>query len=159
MEILLIITIVVLFVVGLAGIVLPVIPSLPVIWAGVLIYAIFTDFVEVTMTVVIITGILTLFGTLLDFIATTFGAKVYGASWVGVLGAFIGSMLGLIVFNIIGMLIGSFAGAFIGEFIKYKKAHPAMKAGFGTILGFLFGIVSKIFISFLIIGIFIFALF
>lgn len=159
MSFLLIILVFVIFVVGLAGIVIPVIPSLPVIWGGILLYAILTDFTEVTMTVVIVTGIFMIIGTVLDFISGVFGAKMYGASWVGVFGAAIGSIIGLIIFNIIGMLLGSFIGAFIAEYIRYRKAHPALKAGFGTIAGFVFGVAVKIFISFFMIIVFIFALF
>jgi len=158
-EALLIIMVGIFFLVGLAGIVLPVIPSLPVIWGGILLYAILTDFHEVTMTIVIITGILMIIGTVFDVVAGVFGAKAYGASWVGVFGALVGSVVGFIIFNILGMLIGAFVGAFAGEYLKYKKAHPAMKAGIGTILGFVFGITLKVFISFLMIGIFIIALF
>jgi len=72
-----------------------------------------------------------------------------------VTGALVGSSVGFIISNILGIFIG----AFIGEYLKYKKAHLAMKAGIGTILGLVFGIVLKIFSSFLMIGIFIVALF
>ncbi len=157
--ILLLIVVIIIFIIGLVGIVLPVLPSLPVIWGGILIYGIFTNFEEVTMMIIIITGILMLIGTLLDIVAGVFGAKIYGASWAGIVGAFVGSIIGIIIFNIVGMLVGSFVGAFIGEYIKYRKAHPAMKAGFGTIVGFIFGVVMKIFIAFLMIGIFVIALF
>ncbi len=158
-EILLIIMVIIFFLVGLAGIVLPVIPSLPVIWSGILLYAIFTDFEKVTMTIVIVTGIFMVVGTMLDFVAGIFGAKAYGASWAGVLGALIGSIVGFMISSIFGIFIGAFIGAFIGEYLKYRKTHPAIKAGIGTILGFIFGVALKVFISFVIIGIFIIALF
>ncbi len=155
---LLILTIII-FVVGFAGILLPAIPSLPLIWIGILIYGFFTHFVEVTIGIIIITGIIMLIGVALDFVAGIFGAKIYGASWAGVIGALFGGLVGMILFNVVGLLIGSFFGAFIGEYIRYKKMHPAMKAGFGTIVGFIIGVVVKIVLSFLMIGIFIVALF
>lgn len=120
-------------------------------WGGILLYVILTDFEKVTITIVIVTGILTVIGTVLDFVAGIFDTKMCVASWLGVFGALVGSSVGFIISNILGI--------FIGEYLKYKKAHLAMKAGIGTILGLVFGIVLKIFSSFLMIGIFIVALF
>lgn len=158
-EILLLIIVAIFFLVGIAGIILPAIPSLPIIWVGILLYAILTDFQNVTIFIVIITGVLTIIGTAFDFIAGIFGAKAYGASWAGIIGALVGSIIGFIIFNILGLFVGTFFGAFLGEYLKYKKTHPAIKAGIGTILGFVFGIVLNFFISFLMIGIFIFSFF
>jgi uncharacterized protein YqgC (DUF456 family) len=159
MDILLIIGIIIIFIIGIVGIIVPVIPSLPVIWGGILLYAILTNFDEVTMTIVVVTAILMIIGTALDFVSGIFGAKIYGASWLGIIGTLVGSIIGLILFNVLGMVLGSFIGAFIVEYIRYKKTHPALKAGFGTIIGFIFGVVVKISIAFLMIVIFIIALF
>ncbi len=157
-EILLFLMALVFFLVGFLGIFLPVIPSLPVIWCGILLYGILTNFSEVTIMIVVITGILTGIGTACDLFASSFGAKTYGASWYGVGGSLIGSIIGTIIFNFIGFIVGAFLGACIGEFILYKKIRSALKAGVGTIVGFLFGVGIKIFISFLMFGIFLFAL-
>ncbi|MFA5985824.1 MAG: DUF456 domain-containing protein [Parcubacteria group bacterium] len=158
-AILLFIMVVVFFIVGLLGIFLPVIPSLPVVWCGIFFYGVLTNFSEVTITVVVITGALMIIGTVCDLFVGSFGAKKYGASWAGICGSFFGGMIGAIIFNIGGFIIGTFVGAFVGEFIFYKKTHAALKAGAGTIVGFLFGIAIKIFIAFVMFGIFIFALF
>jgi len=158
-SIILLVTVILIFVVGIIGIVLPVIPSLPVVWGGIFLYGLFTNFSKITITVVIITGILMIVGTTLDFVAGIFGARVYGASWRGILGALLGTIVGLIVFNIIGMIIGGFLGAMIGEYLCYKKMHLAFKAGIGTIVGFVFGVVIKVVIAFSMISIFMFALF
>lgn len=123
MEIILFLMVVMFFVVGIAGIFLPVIPSLPVVWCGILLYAILTNFSEVTITVIVITGALMLVGTLIDLIASAFGARTYGASWFGVVGSLIGTVIGGIIFNIVGLIIGAFVGAFVGEFMLYKKAQ------------------------------------
>lgn len=159
MSVILLIVTFVIFVIGIVGIVMPAIPSLPVIWMGILLYAIFTNFDQVTWIAVVITGIFMVIGTVADALAGVFGAKAYGASWYGVVGAVIGGVFGIFVLNIFGLFLGSFIGAFVGEFIRYKRAHHAVKAGIGTIIGFIFGIAIKIFVSFLMIGIFISALF
>ncbi len=146
---------IILFIVGLAGIVLPIVPSLPIIWLGILIYGLVTDFNEITLWTVSLTGILMLIGSVLDFLAGIFGAKASGASWYGVGGALIGSLIGFVVFNFFGLLIGSILGAFLGEYLKYRKSHQAIKAGVGTMFGIVFGIIIKIIIAFIMIGIFV----
>jgi hypothetical protein len=158
-AILLCIMVVTFFISGFLGIFLPIIPDLPVMWCGIFLYGILTNFSEVTIMVVVITGVLMIVGIVGDLFAGSCGAKKYGASWSGVGGSFVGGMVGVIIFNIVGFIIGAFVGAFIGEFIFYKKMHKALKAGMGTVAGFLFGIVIKIFIAFVMFGIFIFALF
>jgi len=154
-NIILIIGIIILFLIGLAGIILPLIPSLPIIWLGISIYGLLTGFTLVTLPVVLFTGILMVIGTALDFFAGVIGAKISGASWYGVLGALLGSFFGFIFLDIWGLLIGAFLGAFLGEYLKYKNSYQAVKAGAGTLLGIVFGSIIKIIIAFLMIGIFV----
>jgi len=149
-----IIIVIIIFIIGVAGIILPVIPSLPVIWFGILLYAIITDFENINVAIVVVTGVLMFIGTLLDIIAGVLGVKIYGASWWGTTGAFVGTLVGMIMFNILGMLIGAFVGALLGEYLRYKKTDIAFKAGVGTIVGFIVGVVLKIVIAFVMIGIF-----
>lgn len=158
MEILLLSITIIIFLIGISGIVLPAIPGLPVVWAGILFYGIMTDFAEVTPMILVITGVLTLFGVGLEFLANVLGAKTFGASWFGLVGAFIGGVLGIMFFFIPGLFIGSFIGAFLGEYLRYKKTHSAIKAGVGTVLGIIFGTITKIIILFFILGVFILAL-
>ena len=147
------------FIIGIIGIVLPVIPSLPVIWIGIFIYAIFTNFDQVTWITIFVTGVLMIIGIVVDALAGLFGARAYGASWFGVIGAMLGGIIGFFIINLLGMFLGSFVGAFLGEFIRYRRVHHSLKAGFGTIVGFVLGVSIKIFMAFLMIGIFFGALF
>jgi uncharacterized protein YqgC (DUF456 family) len=153
-NLVLVIGVVVLFLVGLVGIVLPVFPGLPLIWGGILLYGWLTGFEKITMGVLVLTGIITLLGSLLDFLAGILGAKVTGASWYGVLGALLGALFGFIIFNVLGLMGGAFVGAFVGEYLKYNKTDRALRAGVGTILGTVLGIILKIFFAFLLLGIF-----
>jgi uncharacterized protein YqgC (DUF456 family) len=157
MSIIILIITVVLFAIGIAGIILPVIPSLPIVWIGILFYGICTNFVDVGLGVVIITGVMMIIGTVIDFISGVFGARAYGASWMGVLGAMLGGIVGLFM-GVFGFIVGTFFGACIGEYIKYKKTRSAIAAGYGTMIGIMIGSITKIFISFFMIIIFFIAL-
>ncbi len=151
----LIIAVVFLFALGLLGVVLPAIPGLPILWLGVLVYGWATGFQEITVGVVVLTGVIALVGMALDFLAGVLGAKTFGASWYGVLGALLGGIFGFVVGSVFGLFVGSFAGAWLGEYLKYERTSSATKAGFGTILGIVFGMVLKIIFAFIIIGIFV----
>ena len=151
----LIIAVVFLFALGLLGVVLPAIPGLPILWLGVLVYGWATGFQEVTVGAVVLTGVIALVGMALDFLAGVLGAKTFGASWYGVLGALLGGIFGFIAVSAFGLFIGSFVGAWLGEYLKYERTSSATKAGFGTIVGILFGMVLKIIFALVIIGIFV----
>ena len=154
-TIILMVTVVFLFVLGLLGIVLPAIPGLPLLWLGILVYGWATGFQEVTVGTVVLTGIITLVGVALDFLAGVLGAKTFGASWYGVLGALLGGVIGFVVASVPGLFIGSFIGAWLGEYLKYQRTSSAIMAGFGTIMGIVFGMVLKIIFALVIIGIFV----
>ena len=158
-EIFLLLLVLLLFVIGIAGLVLPVIPALPVMWVGILLYAIGTGFEAVDARLLIITGAIMIVGTLLDIIAQAIGAKAFGATWAGMFGAIVGSILGLIILNVLGLFIGAFLGTFIGEYFMHREQKLALKAAWGTFVGFLFGIVMKLILAIAMIVLFFSAVF
>ena len=141
--------------VGLAGTILPMIPGLPIMWVGALVYAILTGFEEVGWTYLIVFGALTAVVQLLDYVANLYGAKKMGASGWGIFGAFVGMLVGLFTGGVIGLLVGSFAGAVLGEVLVGKKGSQALKAGVGTFLGFLGGTLIKFVVGCAMLGVFI----
>jgi uncharacterized protein YqgC (DUF456 family) len=60
-------------------------------------------------------------------------------------------------FGIVGLLAGPVVGAVAGEFIAGKKMIAAGRAGWGTLLGNLAGIVGKLMIALTMIAIFLMA--
>jgi len=146
---------VVLIVLGLAGSLLPVLPGSPLILAGAVLYAWHTQFTVVGWTDLTVLAVLALAGQSLDYAAAALGAKKYGASRWGMIGACIGGTLGLITANIIGLVVGSFAGAVVLELLKGAELKASVKVGYGTLVGFLCGAVGKVIIAFIMVGYFI----
>lgn len=146
---------IILFSVGLAGIALPFLPGIPLIWLATIIYAIFTNFQEVTYSVLAVFTFLMIFSLLVDYLANLYGAKKFGAGKWGMALAVVGMMIGLITAGLIGLIIGPMLGAIIGELLSGKSHKQALKAGLGTIFGFLGGILIKFVIGLIMIGIFI----
>jgi uncharacterized protein YqgC (DUF456 family) len=140
---------------GLAGTVLPVVPGLPIMWAGALIYALLTGFEKIGATFLIVFGLLTAAVQVLDYVANLYGAKKMGASGWGVLGAFLGMLVGLFIGGLVGLLLGPFVGAVLGEILIGKKTtFQALKAGAGTFLGFLGGTLIKFTVGCAMLGVF-----
>jgi uncharacterized protein YqgC (DUF456 family) len=145
---------IVIMLIGLAGTIIPMLPGLPVMWLGALIYALFTGFEKIGWTFLVIFGLLTAITTVLDYVANLYGAKKMGATGWGLLGAFLGMLIGLFAGGLIGLLLGSFLGAILGEILGGRKGSQALKAGVGTFLGFLGGTLIKFVIGCAMMGIF-----
>ena len=87
--------------------------------------------------------LLTLLSIVFDYLASMFGARKLGATWLGVLGAVVGGLVG-IFFSLPGILLGPFLGALLFEFAAGRQLKPAAKAGLGATLGLLAGALGKL---------------
>ena len=143
---------------GLAGTVLPALPGLPLMFAGMLLAAWAGGFEQVGGWMLGLLGVLTLLSLAVDFVATALGAQRVGASRLALIGAVIGTFAGL-MFGIIGVFVGPFAGALVGELIhgrgvRGKHLGQAAKVGLGTWMGIVLGTVLKLGLAFAMLGLF-----
>jgi len=139
--------------VGLAGTIIPALPGLPLVFAGMLLAAWAGGFEQISVWVVVLLGLMTLVSFAVDFWATAHGARRVGASRKAVVGAVIGTFAGLFLFPV-GLLVGPFAGALIGEMLHGREWRQATKVGFGTWFGVVLAVVLKLGLAFAMIGIF-----
>lgn len=139
---------------GIAGSVLPVLPSVPLSWLGLLmIYfapSIPFDWVFLTITFVIAALLY-----ILNYIIPAIGTKKFGGSRYGMIGATLGLFVGLIAPIPFGIVIGPFVGAFLGELLNTQTRHNALRAAFGSFVGFLASTFMEIFAAFVYLGLFI----
>ena len=89
----------------------------------------------------------TILVTILDYVVPAGGAKKYGASKWGVVGAMTGMLIGIFMFPPWGMIMGAFMGAFAGELLARKEARKALQAGFGVFVGIMVGTGLKLALS------------
>ena len=142
--------------VGLLGVVLPALPGLPLVFAGLWLAAWNGGYDQVGVGTVILLAVLTLLSVGVDIVAALLGAKRVGASRLALLGAAIGTVAGLFM-GLVGILVGPFVGALVGEWLHGRRLDMAAKVGVGTWLGIVFAAVLKIAIGFAMLGIFAFA--
>ena len=135
---------IVLMAVGLIGTVLPVVPGTAIILAAALLHQIMLG-TERSLGWWNIAGLtlLTLFSYALEFFAGYFGAKRFGATKWGAFGAVIGAIAGLF-FPFPGLIVGPVVGALAGELVAGKRLVSAGRAGWGTLLGNLAGMLGKL---------------
>ena len=144
----------VLVVVGLAGTLLPALPGVPFVFAGLLVAAWLGDFQRIGWPTLTVLALLTAGAVLVDLVATMLGAKRVGASKFALLGAAVGSVAG-IFFGLVGIFIFPFVGAVIGELLARREMGQAAKVGLATWLGLLFGAVAKLALALTMIGVFV----
>lgn len=131
---------------GFIGSILPIIPGPPISWVGLLLLK-WTDFIldhgpayENALWILLFFVVLV---TILDYVVPIMGTKKFGGSKRGVWGATIGVVVGLF-FGPLGIIIGPFLGAYIGEITTGKKEREALRAAWGSFVGFLLGVGMKL---------------
>ena len=147
-----------LMLVGAAGIVLPALPGVPLMFAGMIVAASIDDFQRIGWITLTVLGLLTLISFIVDLAASALGAKRVGASARAVWGAVIGTIVGLF-FGIPGLLLGPFVGAVVGEITVHGRIAQAGRVGVATWVGLIFGTLVKLAIAFSMVGIFVLAFF
>ena len=143
----------VLILAGIAGTVLPALPGLPLVFAGMALAAWAGDFQEVGVPMLVLLGLLTVLSLVVDFLATMLGAKRVGASRLALVGSVVGTLVGLF-FGPVGLFAGPFLGALVGELIHGRQIHAAAKVGLGTWVGIVVGTVLKLGLAFAMLGLF-----
>lgn len=157
MEYLIILVVSAIILIGLAGTILPGLPGVGLIFFGILFYALYFGISTVGVMTLMLFGIAALLSLFFDYLASAYGARKFGSTKWGVIGAVIGGLLGVLVLNIPGLVLGVFAGAALGELWFAKKdLHQSLRAGLGSVIGFLGGTIIKFFIGFVMTIVFLF---
>ncbi len=144
MNILAMVIAVILFLLGIAGTVLPVLPGVILVYAGMIVYGLLTGFESLGVDFFVLQGAATALLLGIDFVAASVGAKKFQASKRAIIGAFAGALVGIFTLGPLGILVGPFAGAVIVELFVGKNAQQALQSGFGTVVGNIGGAAIKI---------------
>lgn len=136
-----------LMILGIIGCLVPVLPGPPFSYVGLILLHL-SRFGQFSTSTLIILGAMALVVTVLDYIVPIWGTRKFGGTKYGTRGATVGLIIGIFL-GPAGIIAGPFIGAFIGELIFKDDIKYALKAGFGSLLGFLAGIGLKLVASFI----------
>lgn len=133
---------------ALIGSFLPVLPGPLTGWVGLLVLHL-TKAVPQDWTFLGITLAVAILIWILDYFIPAMGTKKFGGSKYGVIGTTIGLLLGLFFIPVPGgFIIGAFLGALVGEVLHDSKdTNRAIKAAFGSFIGFLASAAIKFLVS------------
>lgn len=143
---------VVLLAVGVAGLVLPMLPGAVLLVAGVVALAWASGFQVVGWGTVAFAGVMGVLITAVDWAASVLGAKAFGASRWAVIGSAVGLVVGLFL-GLPGIVFGPAVGALAFEYAKDPDFGRAAKAGAGALVGYVVGSVAKVFLAAVLLGV------
>ena len=157
-EPLLIALAVICLIVGAIGTVAPILPGVPLSWAGLLILKFVPSVKDnVSWAIIVILGIITIAVTILDNILPMWGTKKMGGNKKVVWGATIGLLIGFFL-GPWGIIFGPFVGALIGGLLSGSKFMLATKHATGAFIGYIAGLIIKLITVGLIVFFFVVAL-
>ncbi|MEN8789302.1 MAG: DUF456 domain-containing protein [Flavobacteriaceae bacterium] len=146
----------VLMLIGILGSFLPVLPGPPVSWVGLLLL-ILTRAVPDDWWFLGITGAVALLVFAMDYLIPAMGARKFGGSRAGMIGTTLGLVVAIVfpILGFFGIIIWPFIGALVGEVANNADRKTALKAAFGSFIGFLTGTFLKFVVSIVFMGFFI----
>jgi hypothetical protein len=156
--------VILLFAIGMAGAVFPVLPGSLAIFAGFIAYGLFFSFDPfgfwfwATQTFIVVLLFVA------DYVVNAWGVKKFGGSKASVWGSTIGIMIGPFVIPGLGLVIGPLAGALAGELLDGMARGRRLDAAFishcfkvawGALVGLLSSTAAKIVLQLVMIALFI----
>ncbi len=154
MDIILILIAALFIILGILGSFLPILPGPITSWVGLLIVH-FTDAIPMNAAFLVITFIVAALIWILDYIIPAIGTKRFGGSKYGMVGTTIGLIVGILAPIPGGIIIGPFFGALIGELINKNDSKTAVKAAFGSFIGFITSTFLKFIVAIIFLGLFV----
>lgn len=134
---------------GFLGTFLPVLPGTTLIFAAALLHY-FMMGMEASGLAwqgLVFMGILYILSLILDWFSGAIGARWFGSSKWGIIGAILGGIIGLF-FSLPGLIIGPIVGVFVFEMLFAKKeVKDASNSTVGTVVGGIAGIIGRVLLA------------
>jgi uncharacterized protein YqgC (DUF456 family) len=143
--------------VGIAGVVLPVIPGAALLVAGALLIGWAEGFTRVSGWTVGACAAIGAAIAVVDVVAGVLGARAFGASRWAAIGAGVGLLAGLFL-GLPGIVLGPAVGAIAFEYARDPSFDRALRAGAGAFVGFVLGSAVKVALAFVLVGLVVIAL-
>ncbi len=148
---LLIITLAVMLV-GLAGLIFPILPGLVIIWLAGLVYGILSGFTTPGWIILAAMTVLMLVGSLIDNVIMGASARQQGASWLAIGVALVLGVVGSLLLPPFGGLAAALLGLFGLEFWRLRDWRKALESTKGMAIGCGWSSLIRVLMGVLMIG-------
>jgi uncharacterized protein len=142
----------ILMAIGLAGTVIPGLPGTALVLAGIALFTLGTGFELIGPIQFGLMVLLGLVGIGLDLVGNLVGARRFGASRRGLIGALLGLIPGLFLAGPFGLVLGPLVGAILFELLGGRELRSALRSGAGVVVGYLFGALAEVIIALILAG-------
>jgi len=142
--------------VGIIGMVLPLLPGTPLLFGGLWLAAFLDGYQKVGVSVVVVLAVLAVLAWVVDYVAAVLGVKRVGASGLAMAGAAAGALVGILG-GIVGLIVGPIVGAMAGEMLARRNAGQATRVGIAAGLSFIAAVAVKLGIAASMLAVFVFA--
>ncbi|EJD8480220.1 TPA: DUF456 domain-containing protein [Staphylococcus pseudintermedius] len=139
------------FVLAFIGLIKPVIPAIPVLWVGFLIYQFGINGVTLSWVFWTAMIVLTIFIFVSDLWLNRYFVNRFGGTKKGEWAALIGVLVGAFVLPPFGVIIVPFIAVMIVEMMQSKNFAQAAKASFGSLVAFFSSAVMQAVLMFVMI--------
>lgn len=147
--------VILLFVIGMAGTIYPILPGAVAIYGAFFVYGLFFTFSEFGLWFWILQSLIFIILFIADYAVSAWGVKRFGGTKASVIGSTIGLIFGPFVIPAFGLIIGPFLGAVIGEMISGVSFERALKVGWGSLVGLFTSVVVKMILQSIMIVLFV----
>jgi uncharacterized protein YqgC (DUF456 family) len=139
--------------VGLAGIVVPLLPGTALVFAGLWLIAWRDGFLHVGAGTLSILAVLAVLAWVVDQVATLLGVRRVNASPLAMGGALLGGLLGMLG-GLPGILLGPVVGAMLGEWLVVRDHAQTARVGMAAGSSFIVAVALKLGLAFAMLGVF-----
>ena len=130
--------------IGLAGVIMPFLPGLPIIWGAALLYGFLTEFGTLGWTAMAAITLLGALGIAASYVIPERVGAASGASRSTRLFAGVTGLVGFFVIPIIGFPIGACAGVLLAQYRQTADLSEATRATVNVLKGFGVGMVAEL---------------
>ena len=131
-------------VVAAVGVVVPVLPGVPVALLATVVAGWVTGFERIDVATIVWVAVLAAVAQGFDLLGNLIGARRFGAGRAGIWGGVLGSLVGLVLLPPWGFLLGALLGATLAEAGTGRPLGEAWRAGVGALVGTLAGVGGKL---------------
>jgi uncharacterized protein YqgC (DUF456 family) len=151
--------VIMLFIVGMAGAVYPILPSVVAIYAAFIVYGFLVTFDPFTPIFWTWQTVILILIFVADYLVSALGIQKYGGSKAAMWGSMVGVLIGPFIIPVAGLFIGPFIGALLGELWNKSTLAQSVRIGGISVISLFSSMMAKLILQGIMISIFLFYVF